>query len=80
MNTSEFVAKQLALPEPDRVIPDRIYVWENRSDDVETLRRGICPYNASDVFISAVYYENAEYFGPSGPGHHKYYPNGVFSI
>lgn len=80
MTPKQFVARQLELPEPDRIIPDRIYMWENRTDDIETLKEGRNPLNANDAFVSAVYYENAEYFGPSGLGHRKYYPNGVFSI
>lgn len=79
MNTAQFVAKQLALPKPDRVVPDRIYMWGNRADDIQMLREGRGPYNAGDVFKAAVYYENAEYFGPNGAGHYKSYPNGVFS-
>lgn len=78
MNTSEFVAKQLALPKPERVIPDRIYIADNRIDDIQALRKGLCPYNATDVFIPEILYGKAKYFGPNGPGHYKYYPNGVF--
>ena len=80
MTPKQFVAQQLARPEPDRIIPDRIYVWDNRSDDLETLGRGICPYNAADVFIPDVYYENASYFSPNGAGRLRNYPNGVFSV
>ena len=78
MNTSEFVAKQLALPAPDRVIPDRIYMWNNKTDDLQMLREGRFPYNASEAFMNSVYYENAEYFGPNEAGYYKRYPNGVF--
>ena len=78
MNTTEFVAKQLALPEPQRVIPDLVYIWDNRADDLELLRDGRFPYNASEAFRASVYYGNAEYFGPNGAGRHRYYPNGVF--
>lgn len=78
MNTSDFVAKQLALPKPNRVIPDRIYIQNNRTEDMQMLQEGLFPYNANDVFTAEVYYENAAYFGPNGAGRHKYYPNGVF--
>lgn len=78
MNTSDFVAKQLALPEHTRVIPDRIYIWSNRTEDMQMLQEGRFPYNANDVFTAAIYYGNAKYFGPNGAGRHRYYPNGVF--
>lgn len=80
MTPKQFVAQQLQRPAHARVIPDRIYISDNRSLDIERLRKGKCPYNARDVFISEVYYENAEYFGPNRPGRHKYYPNGVFEL
>ena len=80
MTPKQFVAKQLALPGPDRVIPDRMYMWDNRTDDFQRLREGRFPYNARHVFNPRLYYEDAYYFGPNGPGRHKYYPNGVFSI
>lgn len=79
MTPKQFVARQLELPEHIRVIPDRIYMWENRTDDLRQLKNGYHPYNASDVFTSAVYYENAEYFGTNGAGRHKCYLNGVFN-
>lgn len=78
MTPKQFVAKQLALPAPDRVIPDRMYMWDNRTDDFQRLREGRFPYNANEAFAAAVYYENAEYFGPNGAGYYKRYPNGVF--
>ena len=78
MNTSDFVAKQLALPKPNRVIPDRIYMRGNRTEDMQMLQEGRFPYNACDSFTPAIFYGNANYFGPIGAGRHKYYPNGVF--
>ena len=80
MTPKQFVAQQLQLPAHARVIPDRIYMRENHTDDLIMLRRGKRPYNASDMFTSAVYYENEKYFSPNGPGHLKYYPNGVFEL
>lgn len=80
MTPKQFVAQQLARPTPLRVIPDRLYVWDNRAGDIETLREGHHPYNASDVFIPDVYYENASYFSPNGAGRLRNYPNGVFSV
>ena len=78
MNTTEFVFKQLALPESDRVIPDRIYMWDTRAYSLETLIEGYGPYNASLVFTAAVYYEKADYFRPGEAGGGRYYLNGVF--
>ena len=78
MNTAEFVAKQLALPAPERVIPDRMYMWDNRTDDFQRLREGRFPHNARYVFSPGLYYEDAYYFSPNGAGRHKRYPNGVF--
>lgn len=78
MTPKQFVAKQLALPEHLRVIPDRIYMGDNRADDLQSLRKGLNPFNAADVFTADVLYENAKYFSPNGAGYYKYYPNGVF--
>ena len=78
MNTTEFVFKQLALPESDRVIPDLTYMRDTRAYSLETLIEGYGPYNASLVFTAAVYYEKAGYFRPSGAGRGRYYLNGVF--
>ena len=78
MNTTEFVFKQLALPESNRVIPDRIYMWDTRAYSLETLIAGYGPYNASSVFTAAVYYEKADYFRPGVAGESRYYLNGVF--
>lgn len=80
MTPKQFVAKQLELPEHNRVIPDRIYMSDNRTYDIQALRKGHDPYNAGDGFLSEVFYEDAAYFKPDGAGHYKYYPNGVFSI
>ena len=79
MTPKQFVARQLKLPEHVRVIPDRIYIRENRTEDLQRLKGGYKPFNANDVFTSAIFYENAAYFSPNGPGCYKYYPNGVFS-
>ena len=78
MTPKQFVAMQLALPGPKRVIPDRMYMWDNKTDDLEMLKDGRFPYNTTYMFRSALYYENAEYFGPNGAGYYKRYPNGVF--
>lgn len=78
MTPKQFVDRQLQLPAYARVIPDRLYMWTNHANDLTMLSRGKSPFNANDVFMPAVYYENAEYFGPNGPGRHKYYSNGVF--
>ena len=78
MNTSDFVAKQLALPKPNRIIPDRIYMCGDRTDDIQMLREGRLPHNAGAVFTADIYYENAAYFGPNGAGRLRRYPNGVF--
>lgn len=80
MTPKQFVAKQLELPEQSRVIPDRIYMSDNREADIQMLREGRHPYNAGDGFLSDVLYEKAAYFNHNGPGNYKYYPNGVFSI
>lgn len=80
MTPKQFVTKQLELPEDVRVIPDRIYMSDNRTSDIHMLRRGLAPFNAGDGFLADVLYEPAKYFSPNGPGHYKYYPNGVFSI
>ena len=80
MTPKQFVAKQLELPEDIRVIPVRIYMSDNRLGDIQALRKGLDPFNAGDGFLSGVLYERAKYFSPNGPGHYKYYPNGVFSI
>ena len=42
MNTTEFVFKQLALPEANRVIPDRIYMRDTRAYSLETLMLTWC--------------------------------------
>lgn len=78
MNTSDFVAKQLALPESNRIIPDRIYMRDSRTEGMQMLREGRPPRNAGAVFTADVYYEKAAYFGPNGAGRLRRYPNGVF--
>lgn len=78
MNTTEFVFKQLALPESNRVIPDRIYMRETRAYNLEMLGEGYVAYNAILVFTAAMYYEKADYFRPGGAGWDRYYLNGVF--
>lgn len=80
MTPKQFVAQQLALPAPLRVIPDRIYISDNRSLDIREMSKGRHPYNAGDGFLSGVFYENEKHFSPDGPGHYKYYPNGVFEL
>ena len=80
MNTKEFVAKQLEIPEHTRVIPDRIYMCSNRLGIIHALRVGIEPFNAGDVFLASILYEPAPYFRPGRIGNYRYYPNGVFSI
>ena len=80
MTPKQFVAKQLELPEHARVIPDRLYMWGNRTEDILMLQKGIAPYNAGDVFLSSVLYEKAAYFRPNKPGNYRYYLNGVFSL
>ena len=80
MTPKQFVAMQLALPAPKRVIPDRIYMWDIRIDNLRRLKHGYYPYSASDVFTSDFLYERAEYFGPNEPGHLRYYKNGVFDV